>query len=50
MMATGAGLGGLSSIIAPYPTRLETLRKLGDAYNRTRLTPWVKWLLKWWIG
>jgi pyruvate/2-oxoglutarate dehydrogenase complex dihydrolipoamide dehydrogenase (E3) component len=50
MMATGAGLSGLSSIIAPYPTRLEALRKLGDAYNRTRLTPWVKWLLKWWIG
>jgi pyruvate/2-oxoglutarate dehydrogenase complex dihydrolipoamide dehydrogenase (E3) component len=49
-MAKGLTLGDLSSAVFPYPTRLEVLRKLGDAYNRTRLTPWVRWLLRAWLG
>jgi pyruvate/2-oxoglutarate dehydrogenase complex dihydrolipoamide dehydrogenase (E3) component len=49
-MSHGLGLGGLASGIFPYPTRLEALRKLGDAYNRTRLTGWVRWLLRAWLG
>ncbi len=49
-MSRGLGLGDLSSAVFPYPTRLEALRKLGDAYNRTRLTPWVRWLLRAWLG
>lgn len=49
-MAQGRGLREWSSSIFPYPTRNEVLRKLGDAYNRTRLTPWVRWLLRWWLG
>ncbi len=36
------GLGSFASTIHPYPTQAEALRKLGDAYNRTRLTPTVK--------
>ncbi len=38
------GLGTIASVIHPYPTQAEAIRKLGDAYNRTRLTPTVKWL------
>ncbi|MFO0844379.1 MAG: mercuric reductase [Gemmataceae bacterium] len=48
-MTNGVGLRRLASTIHPYPTRAEALRKLGDAYNRTRLTPWVRWVLKKWV-
>jgi len=36
------GLGTLANVIHPYPTQAEAIRKAGDAYNRTRLTPLVK--------
>ncbi len=38
------GLGTIAGVIHPYPTQAEAIRKLGDAYNRTRLTPFVKGL------
>jgi len=38
------GLGAIAAVIHPYPTQAEAIRKLGDAYNRTRLTPLVKTL------
>jgi pyruvate/2-oxoglutarate dehydrogenase complex dihydrolipoamide dehydrogenase (E3) component len=41
-MNHGIGLGSFGGTIHPYPTQAEALRKLGDAYNRTRLTPTVK--------
>jgi pyruvate/2-oxoglutarate dehydrogenase complex dihydrolipoamide dehydrogenase (E3) component len=44
-MAAGMGLGRLASVIHPYPTQAEAIRQLGDAYNRTRLTPGAKRLL-----
>ena len=37
-MAGKLGLGDLASVIHPYPTRAEAIRKAGDLYNRTRLT------------
>jgi pyruvate/2-oxoglutarate dehydrogenase complex dihydrolipoamide dehydrogenase (E3) component len=50
-MAAKMGLGSLASVIHPYPTQAEAIRKAGDAYNRTKLTPTVKRLfeaiLKW---
>jgi pyruvate/2-oxoglutarate dehydrogenase complex dihydrolipoamide dehydrogenase (E3) component len=49
-MTAGLGLKSLSRTIYPYPTRMEALRKVGDAYNRTRLTPFVRKVLKWWFG
>jgi len=36
------GLSQFAETIHPYPTQAEALRKLGDAFNRTRLTPTVK--------
>jgi pyruvate/2-oxoglutarate dehydrogenase complex dihydrolipoamide dehydrogenase (E3) component len=45
-MAGGVGLGRLASVIHPYPTQAEAIRQLGDAYNRTRLTPTVKRLFE----
>ena len=44
------GLGRLASTIHPYPTVAEAIRKCGDAYNRTRLTPFVKWLFERWLA
>src|SRR5262249_45257231 len=41
-MVGGLGLGTLANTIHPYPTQAEVMRKAGDAYNRTRLTPTVK--------
>ena len=43
------GLGRLASTIHPYPTVAEAIRKCGDAYNKTRLTPFVKRLFEQWL-
>jgi hypothetical protein len=44
-MAGRVGLGAMGSVIHPYPTRAEAIRKAGDAYNRTRVSPGLKRLL-----
>jgi len=49
-MTHGMGLGKIASTIHPYPTQAEAIRKLGDQYNRTRLTPFVKKLFHWWLA
>ncbi len=41
----GIGLRKLASVIHPYPTQAEVIKRAADAYNRTRLTPGVKKLL-----
>ncbi len=43
------GLGALASVVHPYPTQAEAIRKAGDAYNRTRLTPVVKRVFDVWL-
>ena len=48
-LAQGIGLGKLARVIHTYPTQAEGIRKLGDAYNRTRLTPTVKRLFETWL-
>ncbi|MDB5334648.1 MAG: pyridine nucleotide-disulfide oxidoreductase dimerization region [Planctomycetaceae bacterium] len=48
-MAGKVGLKRLASVIHPYPTQADAIRKLGDAYNRTRLTPFVKRLFERWL-
>lgn len=40
------GLGKLSSIIYPYPTQAEGIKKAADSYRRTLLTPRTQKLLK----
>ncbi len=39
------GLSKLSSVIHPYPTQAEAIKKAADAYRRTLLTPTSKKLL-----
>jgi pyruvate/2-oxoglutarate dehydrogenase complex dihydrolipoamide dehydrogenase (E3) component len=43
-------LGAIANAIHPYPTYAEAIRKCGDLYNRTRVTPHVKALSRWWLG
>jgi pyruvate/2-oxoglutarate dehydrogenase complex dihydrolipoamide dehydrogenase (E3) component len=38
-IASGIGLGRIAGVIHPYPTQAEAIKKIADAYNRTRLTP-----------
>ena len=51
-LAIGAkqSIGVLSSTIHPYPTQAEVLRKIGDAYMRTKLTPAVKKIFGKWLA
>lgn len=45
-MTHGLGLKKIASTIHPYPTQAEAIRRVGDLYNRTRLTPRIKALMK----
>jgi len=45
-MVGGLGVSTFSRTIHPYPTQAEAIRKIGDAYNRTRLTPLVSWIFR----
>jgi pyruvate/2-oxoglutarate dehydrogenase complex dihydrolipoamide dehydrogenase (E3) component len=49
-MTAGVGLSRLARTVHAYPTQAEAVKKLADAYNRTRLTPWVRWLLGKWLA
>jgi hypothetical protein len=53
-MQAKMGLGAISGVIHPYPTQAEAIHKAADAYNRTRLTPFLKGvferILKWQRG
>ena len=41
-MTNGLGLGAIGKTMHPYPTQGEVLRKVADAWRRTKLTPFVK--------
>lgn len=53
-MSNDIGLGKIAATIHPYPTQAEAIRKLGDQFNRTRLTPFSQKLLnllrRWNVG
>lgn len=49
-MKGGLGLRTIGGAIHPYPTQAEAIRKLGDLYSRTRLTPRVKTLFAAWLS
>jgi len=49
-MVGNLGLKTLSNVIHPYPTQAEGIKHLADAYNRSRLTPFIKRLLNHWFS
>jgi pyruvate/2-oxoglutarate dehydrogenase complex dihydrolipoamide dehydrogenase (E3) component len=48
-MANGVGLKALANTVFAYPTLTESIRKVADQYNRSRLTPRTKWLIGKWL-
>lgn len=46
-MKAKVGLGTIAKTIHAYPTHAELIRKVADAYNRTRLTPRTAGIFKW---
>jgi pyruvate/2-oxoglutarate dehydrogenase complex dihydrolipoamide dehydrogenase (E3) component len=49
-MHAGLGLGGMASVIHPYPTVSEAVRKAADQFNRRKLTPLVAGILNRWFA
>lgn len=48
-MTASTGLSAIAKTIHPYPTQAEVIKKLADAYNRSRLTPFIKKILSAWL-
>lgn len=47
-ITAGVGLKTLARTIHPYPTQAEAIKRVADAYNRTRLTPFLRrWFGRW---
>ena len=44
-MANGIGLSKVGATIHPYPTQAEAIRKLGDQFNKTKLTSFSEKML-----
>lgn len=49
-MTHGLGLKKIASTIHPYPTQGDAIRKVGDLYNRTRLTPFIRNIFEKWLS
>ena len=50
LVSQRVALTTLAGIVHPYPTRAEAIRKAGDLYNRTRLTPTARALFDRWLA
>lgn len=44
------GLGKLGSVIHPYPTQAEAIKRVAGLYNKSRLTPFIAKILKWYLS
>ncbi|MGH7855856.1 MAG: mercuric reductase [Candidatus Binatia bacterium] len=49
-MVARIGMKTVSRVIHSYPTQAEAIRKAGDAYNRTRLSPFLKAVSRRWLA
>jgi len=51
-LAIGGNLGlrTLADVIHTYPTQAEAIKQVADAYNRTRLTPFIKGMFTRWLA
>lgn len=49
-MLCDIGLADIARVIHAYPTQAEAIKKAADAYNRTRLNPFLIWLAKRWLA
>ncbi len=44
------GLKTIANVIHPYPTQAEAIKHVADAFNRARLTPFIKGLFSRWLS
>jgi pyruvate/2-oxoglutarate dehydrogenase complex dihydrolipoamide dehydrogenase (E3) component len=44
------GLKALTQVIHPYPTQAEAIKQVADAYQRSRLTPFIRSLSARWLA
>ena len=49
-MVAGIGLRTLARVIHAYPTQAGAIKQAADAYSRTRLSPWLAWVLRHWLN
>ena len=49
-MVAGIGLRTVARVIHTYPTQAEAIKRAANAYTRTRLSPWLAWLLRHWVN
>lgn len=49
-MVAGIGMRTLAVVLQAYPTQAGAVRKATKAYTRTRLTPFIAWLLTKWLS
>jgi pyruvate/2-oxoglutarate dehydrogenase complex dihydrolipoamide dehydrogenase (E3) component len=49
-MVAGLGLRDIEKVIHSYPTQAEGIKKAADAYNRTKLTPFLGRLSHYWLN
>lgn len=49
-MTHGLGLPAIASTIHAYPTRSELLFKAASAYQRQRVKPWMRGVVRWFLG
>lgn len=49
-MVAGIGLRTMARVIHTYPTQAEAIRMAANNYTRTRLTPFLSYLLRKWIN
>jgi pyruvate/2-oxoglutarate dehydrogenase complex dihydrolipoamide dehydrogenase (E3) component len=50
LMTSKLPLSALGNTIHCYPTQVEVLKRIGDQFNRTKLTPFVASLFKKWLA
>lgn len=48
-ITNGIGLARFAKTIHPYPTTAEVYRRAADQWNRRKLTPMVRRVLRWWF-
>lgn len=49
-MIAKIGLGKLGSVIHPYPTQADAIKRVAGLYNKSRLTPFIEKILKWYLA
>ncbi|MEP7084269.1 MAG: mercuric reductase [Betaproteobacteria bacterium] len=49
-MVAGIGLRTVARVIHTYPTQAEAIKMAANAYTRSRLSPFLAWLLRKWVN